>query len=256
MKTYFKAAFILLMVFNFSFVQVQGQDTLKSFNNKWATELNFNPFNGNLSFNNAMGQIKLRHFNPDNSAFRFSVNLSFNQNNSNSKTVYGTNPYENEVLQKAFQIGFNVGKEKHFAGTKRLSPYIGWETGLGYKSTYQKTKTDTKTTEVKGAWITYNQVQNSQYQTSYYTSYGERGFWSIGANLVTGFDFYMSEKFYFGYELMFGLDYINYSDIDITEKYSSGSGSGSSGQNFPDLDEESWKFGPKLLNGIRIGFVF
>lgn len=251
MKPLLKASIILFAVFNFS--TLNGQDSLKSFNNNWSTELNFNPFDGKLSFNNATGQIKLRRFEPNGMAWRIGVNLNFNRNNSNAETVYGTTPYNNKVTQKSFLIGVNAGREKHFGGTRRLSPYIGWELGVGYKSSYQKTKTDTKTTETEGAWITYSQIQGSQ---QYYTiqSYNERGYWSVGANIVSGFDFYMSEKFYFGYELQFGLDYISYADIDITEKYTS---PGSTSQNqTPDLDDESWKFGPRLMNGIRIGYVF
>ena len=248
MKNLIYSSLILFFIFQFSVSN--AQDTLKSFNNRWSTELNFNPFNGNLSFNNATGQIKLRRFKPNGTARRFAATLNFNRNNSDSENVYGSNPYARELNQNSFFVGINLGKEKHFAGTRRLSPYVGWEFGAGYKSSSQKTKTDTKTTDITGAWT--SQVSSSQYSST--QTYTERGFWSLGTNLVTGFDFYMAEKLYFGYEIMLGLDYINYSDIDITEKYSSSSTT--SGQSSPDINESSWKFGPKLMNGIRIGFVF
>lgn len=250
MRTILKNSIILFFILSVS--ALQAQDSLKMFNNNWSTELNFNPFNGNLSFNNATGQVKLRYFKPNGKALRLGVNLNFNRNNSNAEAVYGTNPYNNKTTQKSFMIGVNVGRENHFSGTRRLSPYVGWELGVGFKSSYQEVKTDTKTTETKGAWITYTQVQNSQ-QFYTYQTFTERGYWSVGANLVTGFDFYISPKFYFGYELLFGLDYISYSDIDITEKFS---GSNSNPNQNPDLDDESWKFGPKLINGIRIGYFF
>lgn len=234
----------------------KAQDSLFNFNNKWSTELNFNPFNGNLDLNNASGQIKLRYFQPNRTAWRFAVNLSYKQNNTNAENVYGTNPYENKSRQKSTTIGLNIGREKHFLGTKRLSPYIGWELGLGYKSSYQKTSDDDKTIEVKGSWMTFVRDYSSQYPSGYYTyqSFGERGYWSVGCNVITGFDFYVSEQFYLGYELLFGLDYKGLKDIDITETYNNTQNTPDS--TYPDYKEESWTFGPRLTNGIRIGFVF
>lgn len=246
----------VILLLSFLCLPVIGQDTLKTFNNKWSTELNFNPFNGNLSFNNTIGQIKFRYFQPNGNAWRFAVTLGYNQNNSSVENIYGTNPYENTNRQKSTLIGLNVGKEKHFKSTKRLSPYIGWEAGFGYKSSSQKIKNDQKTTEIKGAWVKYISTPSYEYPNGYYTTqtYEERGYWSVGANVVTGFDFYMSEKFYFGYELLFGIDYMSLKDIDITEKYSNGDTN--LGSIFPDYSDESWKLGPKLVNGIRIGFIF
>lgn len=241
----------------FPFSKMQSQDTLKSFNNNWSTELNFNPFNGNLSFNNAAGQIKFRYFEPGGKAWRLAITYNFNKDNEKIKSVYGTNPYDNSYLQRTSFVGLTAGREKHFNSSRRLSPYIGWETGFGIKSSYAKINTPEKDTEIKGATIKYEQIPSSQYPSQYIImqTFGERGFWSVSGNLVIGFDFYMSRKFYFGYEMLFGLDYISYSDIKITEELKNTSNNNNP-STYPNIDEESWKFGPKLLNGLRIGFVF
>jgi hypothetical protein len=232
-----------------------AQDTLKSFNNRWATELNFNPFDGNLSFNNAAGQIKFRYLQPNFTAWRLALTVGYNQNNSNVENVYGYTPYDRTDRQKSLRIGLNAGREKHFNSSRRLSPYIGWEVGVGIKSSSQKTYNNDDYMKVKGAWITYEQVQYNN-SSQYYTQmkFAERGFWSVGGNVVMGFDFYMAKNFYFGYEMQLGLDYKSYADVDVTQKYSGNSTT--TPEAFPDYDEESWDFGPKLVNGIRIGFVF
>lgn len=234
---------------------LKGQDSLFNFNNKWSTELNFNPFNGNLDLNNASGQIKFRYFQPNRTAWRFAVNLNYKQNNNSEESLYGTSPYKNSSRQKSTTIGLNIGKEKHFDGTKRLSPYIGWEMALGFKSSYQKISTKNSSIEIEGSWVKYVQEYSSQYPNQYYTTqvFEERGYWSVGANLIGGFDFYVSQKFYLGYEILFGLDYKGYKDIDITEKYTN---SQTTPESYPDHKDESWSFGPRLTNGIRLGFVF
>jgi len=141
----------------------------------------------------------------------------------------------------------NIGSEKHFKGTKRISPYIGWELGFGYKRSKQEKKENDNKRTVKGAWeeIYYS----NQYPDYSYTKFVERGYWSVGANFVFGFDFYLAKDFYIGYEALWGLDYIKYSDVDITD-------SSNKLQNYPNYDDSSWRFGPKLINGIRIGYLF
>ena len=81
--------------------------------------------------------------------------------------------------------------------------------------------------------------------------YEERGFTSTNANLFTGFDFYMADNFYFGYELGFGFEFIKYSKISITKDIEyPGS------DLLPDLDTKNWSIGPRLVNGIRLGYNF
>jgi hypothetical protein len=224
---------------------IHAQDTLKPFNNRWGTELNINPFNGSFSLNNASGQIKLRKFLPDNKAFRLAFTVNYLQNNSKEENAYGFNPENTQILKRSFMISVNVGKEKHFSGSGRISPYLGYDIGFGVKRSAESNRSTNTFNKVKGAWQEFTYV-NSQY---YYTNYVERAYWSIGANVVSGLDIYITRDFYLGYEIAFGLDYINYSNIEITQEPQVS-------QPYPDLDDESWKFGPKLLNGIRIGYVF
>lgn len=239
-KTFVLLALFILSLFSTS---LKGQDTLKPVASNWATELNIDPFNGKFSLNNANGQIKLRMFMANNSALRLAFTLAYQQDNSKEDYPYGVNPVVEKDMKKSTLMAVNIGREKHFSGSRRISPYIGFDVGFGMKISKEEVSTNDGTLEVKGAW------QEMYYSGSYYLSgFNERGYWSLGANLVSGMDFYVSKNFYLGCELTFGLDYLNYSNIEVTEN---------DGDNeYPDTDDESWKFGPKLLNGIRIGYVF
>lgn len=222
---------------------VIGQDTLKPVASSWATELNIDPFNGKFSLNNANGQIKVRKFMKNNTALRLAFTMGYQQDNSKMEYPYGVNPVYEKDIKKSTLLAVNIGQEKHFSGSRRISPYIGFDFGFGLKLTREELSSDDGSVEIKGAWREY------YYSGSYYTSrYAERGFWSLGVHAVSGMDFYVTKNFYLGCELAFGLDYLNYSKIEVTED---------DGNNeYPDTDDESWKMGPKLLNGIRIGYVF
>jgi hypothetical protein len=61
----------------------------------------------------------------------------------------------------------------------------------------------------------------------------------------------MADNFYFGYELGFGFEFVKYSKVEVTKD----NGYPDSGL-LPDIDANSWSIGPRLLNGIRIGYNF
>jgi len=234
----------------FSSNSIKAQDTLKPLLKGWSTELNINPFDGSLSLNNANGQIKLRKFCQNDIAFRLAFTLSYKSDENKLENLYGTYPVNTNDKRQSFMVAVNLGAEKHFKTSPRLSPYVGWEIGIGYKSSKEELKNNEDTETIKGAWQTYEVTYSGQ---NYYltTNNVERGFWSAGANLLTGFDFYMAKDFYFGYELGFGIEYIKYSTIEITKDEAF-----PVTQNYPDQDGKSWKIGPRLVNGIRIGYTF
>jgi hypothetical protein len=227
-----------------------GQDSIKANYRDFLTELNVNLFQGELSLSNALKQVKFRYMYTQNSALRLGIIVDTKKLVDDAENVYGTNPYKNKDTRTSTLIGLNFGLEKHFPGTKRLSPYIGGELSLGYKWSKEEYETNGLKTTIKGAWQQYQTVQNSNGSYTYQTSTGERGFFSYGLNFVTGFDFYMAKHLFIGYELEFGLTNKKYSDIDISY---SGSSSTSSSTNY---DSREFSLGPRIINGIRIGYVF
>ena len=241
---------LTLICFFLVLSSIKSQDTLKVTAGRWSTELNLNPFDGSLTLNNTNTQIKARKFITDRTAFRIAITTNYLQNNNNRKSEYGSYPIDESIRRNSFQTVINLGIEKHLKGTRRISPYWGWEVGLGFKGSKEVNRNGSTQKTIKGAWEVVSQTyytNNGYYYT--YTTMTERGYWSIGGNLIAGFDFYMAKDFYFGFEILFGLDYYNYSNIDITTNTPSNTV-------YPKYDDETWRMGPKLVNGIRIGYIF
>ena len=222
-----------------------SQDSLKVSARHVTMELNINPFQGDLSLNNALNQIKLRYFTSDNFAIRLGFNVDLKKKEANVTNPYGTNPFISNENKKYSSLSINLGIEKHFSGTKRLSPYVGGEIALGTKSSNYSFDDGTVKTEMEGAWRTTTVVNNSLV-----TGYEEKAYFSYGLNLIAGFDFYVAKNFFVGYEGALQYTHFDYSDIDVTN----------TGTVFPpvspDSEETETSLSPKLLNGIRIGYVF
>ena len=140
------------------------------------------------SFNlNSVGVLKGRYFFQDNLALRLSLGLSAP---SVKKTT--EQPNNNEVEKyRSSTIYFGVGVEKHFAGTDRLSPYVGAELHLGsYSTNYEKNVTQTIGTSVK--------TTNTQIKTA-------PGF-TFGGGLFMGADYYIAPKVFLGLEAGLNID--------------------------------------------------
>ena len=207
----------LILLFSlFSLISYNGkcQDTLKATAKRISSELNINPLNGSFSFNNANAQIKIRKFTSDHKALRLAITTTYLQNNSSSKSNYGYDPIKQSIYQRSLTTALNIGMEKHLNGTRRISPYIGWELGFAIKSSKEIDKDGGIKTTIDGTWWTRQAYYDGYYHYTQVT-FNERGFWSVGANIVAGIDFYVAKDFYFGVEIAYGLDYYKYSKIDV-----------------------------------------
>ncbi|MFD2512943.1 hypothetical protein ACFSRY_03630 [Pontibacter locisalis] len=213
---------------------------------QFATELNVNPFNGTISLNNSINQLKFRYFTTHNFAVRLGFNGSRISASSENSNPYGTNSYRFSEERSSTTIGVNLGMEKHFAGTKRLSPYVGADIIVENKSASHDITSGQTETNVTGAWrIT---SYSSGYPPQTIMNFTERGYTRYGLNLVSGFDFYMAKSFFFGYEVNFGFSQTNFHDIEVKQS--------DMNYNNPDTKNTSFSFGPNLANGFRIGYVF
>jgi len=234
---------LLFCLAYFGCLQVaSSQDTLKTSAHSWTTEVNVNPLQGQFSLNNAVNQIKVRYFISDKMAYRMAFSINNTKKDDGQTSFYGTNPVDNSDVKSTTSGGLNLGLEKHFAGTRRLSPYLGCELALGFKTANETIETKELITDIKGAW-----------QTGSYT-FTERGYKSAGVNIVTGFDFYIAKHFFFGYEMLLGLNYIKYDDLvkTLTSKTDQLPGSNT----YPDQTSSETTIGPRIINGIRLGYTF
>ena len=124
--------------------------------------------------------VKARKFSSDTKAIRFAGNLEVNQS---GEKISGTD--DNAPME--FTLAFGIGVENHMTGAERLSTYWGYEANLGYVSA-NASGTDLET----GETVIFDDKS---------TKLG------IGANVFTGFDYYIMPKIYLGAEISYGLAY-------------------------------------------------
>lgn len=204
-----------------------GGDGIKATGGDITLEANVNLLSGNVSLSNSLNQVRARYFLSDDMAARLGAHISFN-----------TSVPAPDAKTRAIEFSIAPGIEKHFAGTNRLSPYIGAELLLGIRNAhYELDGPNGSSVEVKGSFGTADN--------------GNRGFFLVGLGAVGGFDFYVAKHLYLGYELGMELSNRSYSEIetitiDTNGKKESKINEGSS----------ALSFGPSVRNGIRVGFVF
>ena len=125
--------------------------------------------------------LRARYFTSDKVAYRLGVFLGGNRNPSTS--ISGET--ELESVNSSFDLILRPGIEKHFEGTKHLSPYIGGELYLGLGMSTSKSETLWGVNEIM---TTTNKTREG----------------SFGLNLLSGADFYITSKVYLGIEMGFG----------------------------------------------------
>ncbi|MCC9166426.1 hypothetical protein [Pontibacter harenae] len=212
-----KNTLIVLAVLLVSALTVQAQNgstTYKPTAGNITTEVLFN-YLGNISLND--GFIRGRYFTSDATALRLSVGIHYNHDK-----------LDDDAFSRTAGISLAPGIEKHFAGTERLSPYIGAELPISLRGA----RYENDGTEVKGA-ITPNGLS--------------RGSLSVGLNAVAGTDFYFARNFYVGVEAGVGIRYRKDADIEIR----GGNISESTTEGFHSVN-----FFQFVNGGLRIGFVF
>jgi hypothetical protein len=119
--------------------------------------------------------VKVRKFSSETKAMRFGANL----------TVMNSGE---EDVDTEFSVGASVGVEHHFSGAERLSTYWGYEANLGFVSSNGASELD-EFGDLIGEGKT--------------TKFG------FGANVFTGFDYYIMPKIYLGAEVSYGLGVTN-----------------------------------------------
>jgi outer membrane protein W len=199
-----------------------------------------NPFSleGQLSYNASSlsfnaPSLRMRYFLADDMAARVSLTID----NASTKDYYyekaNNEGAEGTEINKSSMTMISLGAEKHFAGTSKLSPYVGADLvyGMGNNST---------------EW---NKFDGSGYDADYNRSIKNPSS-MIGLNLVAGTDYYFAENFYFGLEL--GLGFQSISDKAGEDVVTVGSTTTTT------LSEpaKSSGFGNNFISNFRLGWRF
>jgi len=222
--TFFAVAFVLLA---FTIVNAQEEETLKPSAGDFTAEVEFRPLSAspiNLTY------FRGRFFISNELAVRTGVNIYYKTQKDEP------NDGKDESKQSTLLFGIYPGIERHFRNMKRLSPYIGGELGIAYKTSKDTYTSNSETgqfeTVYKGAW----------------SDGSERGYFSLGLNLLIGTDYYISKNLFVGIEMGFGLQTITDSKVNVERT------------GYPDdtYSEKSntMEIGINYNSAIRLGYAF
>jgi len=191
----------------------------------------------------------------------------------NYKLNTGRNPFA-EQRTSTFTFGIRPGYEKHFAGTDRLSPYVGGEVVFGMSMN----KIELDLVNVGDYSVVFTNdpgdaipVVNATWTTNTLNSKSRST--TLGLNLVAGFDFYFAKNLSLGAEVNFGYYLTSFSDM--TSEYIKNTVSSSSVLNpntfittttvsssntvAPNADMRQGGnsgFGPGVLGFLKLGWLF
>lgn len=217
-------------------------------------EVNFAPLGGTPV---SIPGIKFRSFMSATSAFRLGVFIGYNNTATTTQEEDFDEDNNNEQLtlelkdkMSTFSIAIQPGIEKHFAGTERLSPYIGGFLNLGYTS-----KTDYSESQTIVGDVTDTDLFLGDMKT-------KTGQLNLGLNAVAGFDYYFAAKVYIGAEVGFGFAMNNDFKSKVTENTTELNTNGDAliqvtNESESILDNKSnFQIGPNVIGQIRVGWLF
>ncbi|WP_316840636.1 outer membrane beta-barrel protein [Pedobacter gandavensis] len=196
----------------------------------------------NFKLNDGAGMLRFRYFQKENLAFR----LGFNVESTNDKTnVYGLDNTQHagkkgSIDESATKVLINLGVEKHFAGSSRLSPYVGADLLFGTGSSKVKTDNAVITGASAGAYADGTFIEA---KAPSYTSIGLRG--------VIGADYYIAKRLFLGVEAGLGFSY---------EKEGKSETKTTIGGTTTTVKHKSagsnTSISPSVITGLRVGFAF
>ncbi len=218
------------LIFAFAIACVSGAFAQKQTGGEKNLEVQFAPLGGSPV---SISGIRLRLFNSETSAIRIGLFVGGSKTDDVAAQAGESSADSPELhdISKDFSFSIRPGYEMHFAGTDRLSPYIGGEIMIGIS----KSTTD-------------EQVANSDDSVGTITT--KDGSTTFGLNAVAGCDFYFSDAIYLGVEMGFGFastshadTEVSYDNLDTTDPD-------------PIVNGSSSSWGPNYQGTIRLGWLF
>jgi outer membrane protein W len=190
----------------------------------------------NFNLNEAGQLLRGRYFFQEKTALRLGFGLT---STSETDKVYGATPSEEgNTVEKETALLLNLGVEKHFTGTDRLSPYVGGDLLFGYGTTKETYENRTSPTSL------FVDNASGSVKGPNAVSFGLRG--------VIGADYYFTKRVFLGVEGGFGFTYAKNGKTEVSNTTAAGVTT--------DVTIEStgneFEIKPSVITGVRIGFVF
>jgi hypothetical protein len=246
---------IAIMAITFTgFAQDESSSEYKPSKGSVTTEVGLTGGLGNSGFNLNSGasfsgnpMLKFRYFYKDNVALRIGFSANRSASDSNPSTTTTTTPLptipalftpSTQTFTSGTFFGINVGAEKHFKGSDRLSTFIGADILFGTSKSFSE--------------ITNNTAIGSSSTVTNKNANGETYF---GLALLTGADYYIAKKVYLGVEL--GLALIRSKDKDnVVDTSTTVAGVNSTSQVTTAVNGNNFNLQTRLLSGVRLGYQF
>ncbi len=184
-KTILSLALVAMGVAAFAQKPAAGDKTVE-FN------LNFQTGGAPISYGNGANmlgapELRFRYFMADDMAVRLKVGLgSGSTSTKTSANVGGTDITNTNDVSSGFAFSIAPGIEKHFAGTDKLSPFVGAELPIAFNSS--------STNENDKADLGGTIAADNSSKTVTGSQFG------LGLRLVLGADYYFTDAIYMGVE--------------------------------------------------------
>lgn len=193
-------------------------------------QLGFNA--STLSFDSPA--IRFRYFVTENIAGRLTLGIDNSSETFNYFETENTNAGGSGTeVNKSGMTLIGIGGEYHFAGTDRLSPYVGLDIQIGMGSS------TSEWSNYDGAGYNADFTRSIEYKSSMF-----------GVNLVAGADYYFAENFYLGMELGLGFGSTTYKEG--TDAMTTGGVTTTNTSN----EEKYSSFGNNVVGQFRLGWRF
>jgi hypothetical protein len=182
---------------------------------------------------NNNGVVRFRYFRSKDVGLRFGLGVS--RNKSESTITVGANKIDR--TDKFGTIELNLGVEKHFAGTNRLSTYVGADLLIQARSAAYDEEVS------NGNYTKLSNISNAPNSFRAGTSFGIR--------LVTGADFYIAKKLYLGTEV--GLSVLSGTTKEAKQTVKNGN---TITETTIANKGKAFEITPAVITGLRIGYQF
>lgn len=210
---------------------------LKAESHDFTAELGLQGGLNNLDFKLNEGDQALlrgRYFFNDKWAGRLGLAIGVDHNTKNFYDLHNASNVGTQV-DNTTNFLLNLGFERHFKGTNRLSPYVGADLLLG----------------AAGQHTTLTNTDGTNYIGNVSAEQKGPGSFSIGVRGVFGADFYFAKHVYLGAEA--GLGFLSTMEGKTTSTLTTG---GVTHSVTTKSAGNSFELNPSVITGVRIGFVF
>lgn len=245
-----KSLLVLTALFGMATISNAQEESFKPTEGMTSLEITFDPsaiFNASntgsmfgLSSIGGLNQgIKYRNWMSDNVAYRGTFLLGVRS--WNDPTVVQNSAGEDVDVKDTYTewaVQIRPGVEKHFSGTKRLSPYMGSELIIGYGANkYSSERLDADDNVV-------TDVRKNDPATA---SWAYANGFTAGIGAIAGFDYYIAKDLYLGLEINYAFVFNSNNKI-ITEI---------DGQDKVEVKQGSnWYFNPSTGANFKLGWNF